>query len=269
MGQNCSICFTEEPQRAPAFVETSSSDSNVSNHSQVPTSYFHGQAHVESSPTLNFSSLSHSPSTHKNVLSEPGNTQEDLDQIEDNDRLRRLTTYRLEQAELARREAIVTAASQGMVPIGSQGSVALVGHRALNSHHSHHRAGGVNTYYDPAYAAAAAQDILRSAAVTGGLVFCTDKASQAAWNLSVIGIMPISVSQNKGFPSKSKDTVEMLGRGRWDGVRLGSRGSGLAGCGGENPEFYIDDLSEAFLETMVPAKMTLFGGCSSVVENLP
>jgi len=195
--------------------------------------------------------------------------------MEENER--RLTQYRLEQAELARREAIVNAASQSMVPVGSQGSVVGMGghhhHRMMNHHHhhhSHHRGGGgINTYYDPAYAAAAAQDILRSAAVTGGLVFSDDKATAAAWNVSVLGTMPSSSRENNGSLTNAKDIMETLGRGRWDGVRLGSRGSGLAGCGGENPEYYLDDLAESFLETMVPTKTSLFAGCASIVENLP
>jgi hypothetical protein len=68
--------------------------------------------------------------------------------------------------------------------------------------------------------------------------------------------------------STDKDLLDALGKGRWDDVKLGSRESGAAGCGGEDPEYFLDDLAEAFLETMVPTKTTLFGGCPSIVENL-
>lgn len=275
MGQICSICgFKEESQQATAFAETSSLEIHESQHSRTPaSSHFNGQLTPDvSSPIINFSNQCRAPPTQGHVhLLDPGSAHVELDQIEENHRQIqiRLTQYKLEQVELARREAIVTAASQRMVPVGSQGSVAMGGHRMMNHHHSHHRGGGIITYYDPAYAAAAAQDILRSAAVTGGLVFCDDRATQAAWNASVIGIMPVPTSPDKGSLANSKDAIEMLGRGRWDGVRLGSRGSGLAGCGGEDPEYYVDDLAEAFLESLVPTKTSLFGGCYSIVENLP
>jgi len=270
MGQICSICGSqEEAQRGGAFAETSSPDDQI----QVqPPSQFNGQPTQNTSSPLNFNNPSQPAHVHGSHLLNPGSVHGELDQrIEENDSLRRLTQYRLEQVELARREAIVTAASQSMVPVGStQGSVAMgMGgrHRIMNHHHS--GGGGINTYYDPSYAAAAAQDILRSAAVTGGLVFYDDKATQAAWNVSVVGSMPMPASSSSPRVANSKDVMETLGRGRWDGVRLGSRGSGLAGCGGENPEYYLDDLAEAFLETVVPTKTTLFGGCASIVENLP
>lgn len=266
MGQICSICLKEEPQQATAFADTVSlSDIHDSHHSQTPCYSFNGQQQQQtpnaSSPALDFNNQS------VNLL-DSVSAYEEIDQIEE-DRQRRMSQYRLEQAELARREAIVTAASQSMVPVGSQGTVSMgAGHRILD-HHSH-RGGGINTYYDPSYAAAAAQDILRSAAITGGLVFCDDQATKSAWNVSVIGTWPRrSSSPDRGSLSNLKDIIDSLGRGRWDGVRLGSRGSGLAGCGGEDPEYYLDDLAEAFLEAMVPTKTSLFGGCASIVENLP
>lgn len=139
--------------------------------------------------------------------------------------------------------------------------------------HPHHRGGGVNTYYDPTYAAAAAQDILTSAARTGGLMFADDQATKAAWNASVMGSTPIKASYSRdgggGTQTPSKDVMDTLSTGRWDKIRLGSRGGGVAGCGGEDPEYYVDDLADAFWDDMVPTKMNLFGGCPSIVENLP
>ena len=143
-----------------------------------------------------------------------------MEQIDEKERERRLKQYQLEQAELARREGIVVTVSQSMIPVGgSQGSVAGVGGGMMNHHHphhQHHRAGGIYTYYDPAYAAAAAQDILNSAARSGGLVFADDEATRAAWNVNVMGVMPTPASSS----CTSKDVVDTLGRGRWDGVRL-------------------------------------------------
>lgn len=261
MGQRiCIICGAkEENQQATAFVDTSSSDVQAPHQSRPHTSLSNGQQ-----TSLDFNGPPHSSSAHGQVL-DPGSAHGELDRIAENDCQRRLAQYRLEQAELARREAIVTAASQSMVSVGAQGSVSMGG--LMMNHHD--RGGGINTYYDPAYAAAAAQDILRSAAVTGGLVFCDDRATQAAWDVSIVGRMPVPTAQDEGASSNAKEIIENLGRGRWEGVRLGSRGSGLAGCGGEDPEYYLDDLAEAFLETMVPTRTSMFGGCPSIVENLP
>lgn len=261
MGQRiCTICGAkEETRQATVFVETSSSDVQASQQSRPHSSLPNGQQ-----PALDFNNPPNASSAHGHVHGlDPGGAQGELDRIAE----KRMTQYRLEQAELARREAIVTAAAQSMVSVGSQGSVSMGG--LMMNHHDSHRGGGINSYYDPAYAAAAAQDILRSAAVTGGLVFCDDSATQAALEVSVMGSMPVPKSQGKGSSPNSKEIIENLGRGRWDGVRLGSRGSGLAGCGGEDPEYYLDDLAEAFLETMVPTKTSMFGGCPSIVENLP
>lgn len=265
MGQRiCTICGAkEETRQATAFVDTSSSDTQAPHQSRPHSSLANGQQ-----TALDFNNQPHASSAHGHVhILDPGSAPGELDRIAENDR--RMTQYRLEQVELARREAIVTAASQSMVSVGAHGSVSMGG--LMMNHHDSHRGGGINTYYDPAYAAAAAQDILRSAAVTGGLVFCDDRATQAAWNVAILGSMPVPTSHaaGAGASPNSKEIMENLGKGRWEGVRLGSRGSGLAGCGGEDPEYYLDDLAEAFLETMVPTKTSMFGGCPSIVENLP
>lgn len=264
MGQICSFCgFREELRQTAAFEEITIDHHSL--HSRPPSSCL---VSGQQSPHHDFIVQPHIP-IRRQTHPEPGRTCEELNAIEENDRQRKLAQFRLEQVELARREAIVTTASQSMVPVGSQGSVVIGLHRMINNHHhSHHRGGGMNSYYDPAYAAAAAQDILRSAAMTGGLVFCSDQATLSAWRVSMISHIPVT-SQDKGNFPKPKDVIETLERGRWGGVRLGSRGSGLAGCGGEDPEYYLDDLSEAFLETMVPTRNSLFGGCVSIVENLP
>jgi len=129
--------------------------------------------------------------------------------------------------------------------------------------HNSRYLGGIYTYYDPAYAAAAAQDILNSAARSGGLVFVNDDATQLAWGMNVIGTLPPGVSG-----ATDKDVADALSKGRWDDIRLGSRENGPGGCGGEDPEYFLDDLAEDFLERMVPTRTNLFAGCPSVVENL-
>lgn len=169
--------------------------------------------------------------------------------------IRQLNQYRLEREEATRREGIVVKASQMMVPTGASG-----GQSRMQQHRS---ASGIYTYYDPQYAAASAQDILRSAALTGGLVFSDDNATKEAWgaSLSVLGVLPV--------PSSSNNVTELLSRGKWEGVNLGSRGSGLASCGGENPMHYLDDMAETLLDSEYTINQTsLFGGCPSLVEHL-
>ena len=257
MGQLCSNCSKEESQKINSFkLGSSSSDPLVHD--------------VQDAQTLGaiINPISSPHATSNTQLLESVDCVE-LDVTDDTDCQRRLIEYGIEQAELSRREAIVSAASQTMVPMGSQGSSIVVGghHRMAKYQRSNHGAGGVNTYYDPIYAAAAAQDILRSASITGGLVFFADEATKVAWNTPTLGVIPL---QDSSRLANSKDLVDFLGRGIWDSVRLGSRGSGLAGCGGEDPEYYLDDLAEALQEKIVPTKTSLLGGhCKSIIENLP
>uniref|UniRef100_A0A7S1VX36 Uncharacterized protein n=1 Tax=Skeletonema marinoi TaxID=267567 RepID=A0A7S1VX36_9STRA len=280
---NC--CTKEEPQRPGAFADTSSSSEDVyqgsgsyhssTNHSTLTPSPFGGMLTPDgASPAIDPTNLTPVTSSHGHDSSQLQSGSEHLQQIEqmdESERQRRIIQIRLEQTELARRETIVTSASQSMVPVGgSQGSRSIGGGMILN--HPHQRGGGVNTYYDPAYAAAAAQDILNSAARTGGLMFADDQATKAAWNVSVMGSAPMKASSSRGgggTQTTSKDVMDTLSRGQWDKIQLGSRGGGVAGCGGEDPEYYVDDLADAFWDNMVPTKMNLFGGCPSIVENLP
>jgi hypothetical protein len=291
MGQFCSICGSgEEPRHATAFAGTSSSSDvpdfhyasqlspalSNSQHHQAAAAAASGGASSSNAPNYNNNGSGHGNAIISHL--DPGSKgREQLENIEQNDdNERQLAQYQLEQAELARREAIVTTASQSMVPVGNNfgsGSShsAMMGmhHRMMGYHHNHHQ-GIMNSYYDPAYAAEAAQSILRSAAHTGGLVLSNDMATRAAMDLSIMGTLPkpSSSSSSQSTVANSKDVIDMLAKGVWDGVRLGSRGR-LAGCGGEDPEYYLDDLAEAILENMVPTKTSLFGGCPPIVENLP
>lgn len=257
MGQLCSFCGSqEEAKKSTAFAENGdysedAPDQDRSTNNSNPSSQFSRQQTPETAQDGSSQNLS---SAHGNDTTPNGDAP--IEQIDEKERERRLKQYQLEQAELARREAIVNTASQSMVPVG--------GSQSASSGMMHHqRVGGIYTYYDPAYAAAAAQDILNSAARTGGLMFVDDEATRAAWGVNVVGDMPKGVDG-----ATEKDLIYALGKGRWDDVRLGSRESGVAGCGGEDPEYFFDDLAEAYLEKMVPTKTNLFGGCPSIVENL-
>jgi hypothetical protein len=105
--------------------------------------------------------------------------------------------------------------------------------------------------YDPAYAAAVARDL--------------QEHRGAVMNL------PIPAIPSQIPPTALADTtliIEMLGRSRWDGIELGTRG-GPGGCGGEDPLIFFDDVAESYLSEVLPAKETLFQGVGPIVENLP
>ena len=260
MGQLCSFCGSqEEAKKSNAFESGNPNSEDVpeqdrSQPQSNAASPFNNRQPETAPDGLSHNILSHGHNPLSPNVDDPNSPA--VEPIDEKERERRLQQYQREQAELTRREGIVNAASQSMVSVG--------GSQSASSATSHYpRVGGIYTYYDPAYAAAAAQDILNSAARTGGLMFMDDDATRAAWGLNVVGDVPVSVVGSTG-----KDLMDALGKGRWENVRLGSRESGLAGCGGEDPEYFLDDIAEAFLETMVPTKTTLFGGCPSIVENL-
>ncbi len=281
MGQFCSICGSEEePRRAAAFADaSSSSDVPDFHYAQASPSLSHGQQRQLAATPIapDYNNSGNGNNNNNTPLLDPGRKGNE----ENDDTERQLAQYRLEQAELARREAIVTTASQSMVPVGNNfgsgsghSNSMMMGmqhhHQMMGYQHNYNIGGIMNSYYDPAYAAEAAQSILRSAAHTGGLVFSNDMATHAAMNVSIMGTLPkpsmsSSSSQATNRTMNSKDVIGMLGKGIWDGVRLGSRGR-LAGCGGEDPEYYLDDLAEVILEMMVPTKTSLFGACPPILS---
>lgn len=148
--------------------------------------------------------------------------------------------------EQARLELIVSTAGRDMIPVGRRDGGPMSG-----------ASGG---YYDPAYAAAAAQEIHSSGAL--GAVGEEVMATLAKCHLN--GRVPPSAVPVGG----AGEIMEALARGRWEGIELGTRG-GLGGCGGEDPEIFFDDLAEGYLDRVVPTRETLFRGVGSIVENLP
>jgi hypothetical protein len=55
---------------------------------------------------------------------------------------------------------------------------------------------------------------------------------------------------------------------KWDGIALGTKGGGLAGCAGENPNTYMNHVAESYLDAVIPKKERLFRGIGPIVENL-
>ncbi len=326
MGQICST--GDEPLRPGAFAgTTSSSDPTSSSSFNAHQQHSTQHNHTHHPPQTAESTSSHHPpfNVGDGINNEPSQSADRTNIASTADMEERLSRYRKEQAELARREAIVNAASGSMVPVTTSPSPHHQQDRnyQFNNHQNHHQhqqqRGPSNAYYDPSFAASAAQDILRSAAMTGWMMLdVNDVATREAWDVMPMGTMPrsssssssvaVGGSDNKGSGSNGK-TMEMLSAGRWDGIRLvagggggggassrrmslrsgvgGGGGGGIGGIGigmggggkggigigggggGDRPEYYLDDLAESFLESMVPTRTALFGGCPSIVENLP
>lgn len=59
-----------------------------------------------------------------------------------------------------------------------------------------------------------------------------------------------------------------LSRPFWQGIELGTKGTGVAGCAGENPITYMDHVAESLLEDIVPSKQKMFLGAQPIIENL-
>lgn len=293
MGQICST--GDEPPRPGAFVAgTVTSPSTASAPPPPPGAddYYHHQQQQQQQQGGAGSTPSSLPPESAHSSGGGGNIQPDQASASAADMEERLARYRRDQADLARRESIVDAASRSMVPVSSSPSHTHHNNndRRQNNHQNQQQQRGlVSTYYDPAYAAAAAQDILRSAAATGGMTLdASDAATRDAWEVRPMGTMP-SLSPPPSSSSLATSSLatgcgkgaamNMLSGGRWEGIRLVAgpgpsylgRSSGGGGIGGEGDRlgYYLDDLAESFLEGMVPTGTALFGGCPPIVENLP
>lgn len=59
-----------------------------------------------------------------------------------------------------------------------------------------------------------------------------------------------------------------LAQPQWEGIALGTKGGGLAGCAGENPNTYMNHVAESYLDATIPKKERLFRGIGPIVENL-
>jgi len=103
---------------------------------------------------------------------------------------------------------------------------------------------GSTGYYDQGFAAALAQHLEETTQFPGKLA---------------LSLPPP--------PSSATSVYERLSKPQWEGISLGTSG-GLAGCGGEHPIRYMDNLAESLLDAVVPSKQQLFVGAHPIVENL-
>lgn len=149
------------------------------------------------------------------------------------------------QQEQQRLDMIVAAAGQGMISVRSTR--------------------GSTGYYDQGFAAALAQHLEQTTSFPETLPLRLPAAASPndQSDSSVAG------DPNSKTSSSSNNSVySRLSQPQWEGIVLGTQGSGLAGCGGENPQQFMDNVAESLLETTLPAKQHLFVGVKPMVENL-
>jgi len=89
-------------------------------------------------------------------------------------------------------------------------------------------------------------------------------------NASAAGSSTDSPNKQPSSPhTKTSAVFQRLSQPQWDNIALGRKGTGLAGCDGENPNTYLDHVAVSFLDSVVPKKERIFsGGVGPMVENL-
>lgn len=121
-------------------------------------------------------------------------------------------------------------------------------------------------------------DLIVSAAGRGMVAVRSTRGSTGYYDQGFAAALAQHLEETTQFPdrlpvrlppadSSSSSVYERLSRPQWDRIALGN-GGGLAGCAGENPIRFMDNLAESLLDTVVPAKQQLFVGVGPMVENL-
>jgi hypothetical protein len=199
---------------------------------------------------------------------------------EDRAKGERLKALREEQTRL---DLIVSAAGRGMVAVRSTR--------------------GSTGYYDQGFAAALAQHLEQTtqfpnqlpirlppppsaaSALASTSVASPSKGSSSSTNSdgasgSSAGPAPSGggggSSSSGGKPGDDTTTAAggsngvyaRLAQPPWQGIQLGNKGTGLAGCAGENPNTHMDHVAESLLEVVVPAKQQMLLGANPIIENL-
>ena len=114
---------------------------------------------------------------------------------------------------------------------------------------------GSTGYYDQGFAAALGQHLEQTTKFPDTLP---------------VRLPPLVGNKKKKSNNNNNDTVfARLSQPQWENIALGKKGTGLAGCGGENPNTYMDHVAVSFLDSVVPKKERIFhGGVGPMVENL-
>ncbi|KAG7358505.1 hypothetical protein IV203_015094 [Nitzschia inconspicua] len=152
------------------------------------------------------------------------------------------------QQEQQRLDMIVASAAQGMISVRSTR--------------------GSTGYYDQGFAAALAQHLEQTTSFPDTLPLELPKG----FSEYTSHVIQKGDNDDTNTPKPSASSLSVyacLSRPQWEGILLGTAGSGLAGCGGENPQLYMDNVAESLLETCFPAKQhNMFVGVKPMVENL-
>jgi hypothetical protein len=125
---------------------------------------------------------------------------------------------------------------------------------------------GSTGYYDQGFAAALGQHLEQTTKFPDQLPIRLPPFSSNDTN----GSNRIN-GNNSSDPSSSTHTTvfQRLSQPQWEHIALGEKGTGLAGCDGENPNTYMDHVAVSFLDSVVPKKERIFhGGVGPMVENL-
>lgn len=191
------------------------------------------------------------------------------------------------QEEQARLALIVSTAGRDMISLSSRsGGLVGSGCNLVASMNVGGSNGGI--YYDPAYAATVAQELIHGHEGKGLLALSKDIESnedlKKEMSSLVVGTVPVDktcvedgmgavqvLSSRINYSEDLKATF--ISQQSRDGVSNGS-GSGTiitGGTGGnfEDMDLYFEDIAERFLSSALCTKERLFQGVGPIVENLP
>lgn len=120
-------------------------------------------------------------------------------------------------------------------------------------------------------------DLIVSAAGRGMVAVRSTRGSTGYYDQGFAAALAQHLEETTKFPDKlpvrlppvdtSNSVYERLSQPQWDAILLGN-GGGLAGCAGENPIRYMDNVAESLLDSVVPTKQQLLAGVRPMVENL-
>ena len=171
--------------------------------------------------------------------------------------------------EQARLELIVSTAGRDMVALHGRGGGGSA--NSLSALGSHGGGGSGMAYYDAGYAASVAQELLQSGGGGGGLhaLFMEmelDAASDEEKSSTKTLLRMVQGRIPNSCVADGMNAVEVLSQ-RID-LREALAGSGNSGVGNDI-DFFLEDVAESFLASVLSTKGRLFQGLAPIVENLP
>jgi len=120
-------------------------------------------------------------------------------------------------------------------------------------------------------------DLIVSAAGRGMVAVRSTRGSTGYYDQGFAAALAQHLEETTQFPdrlpvhlplvNRTTSVYERLSQPQWEAIALGNS-TGLAGCAGENPIRYMDNIAESLLDSVVPAKQQLFAAASPMVENL-